>query len=263
MDKFEPPSPPPFRSEVPPVKLVATDMDGTLTRRGRFTADLLEGLDRLNQANLSVVVITGRSAGWVQGLAHYLPIAGAIAENGGLYVPGANAEAELLVDLPNGSAHRQQLSAMFDTLRQQCLDLTPSSDNPFRLTDWTFDVAGLTQAQLDQLKQTCQAAGWGFTYSTVQCHIYPAGQSKAAGLQRVLNQHFPALTAQEVLTVGDSPNDESLFDRDLFPHGVGVANLKDYWDRLTHHPTAVTAAPEVDGFLELVEVLVSKGQGRC
>ena len=58
------------------------------------------------------------------------------------------------------------------------------------------------------------------------------------------------------MTVGDSPNDESLFDPSLFPHSVGVANLKDYWERLSHRPAWVTTAAEVDGFLELVEVLL-------
>jgi HAD superfamily hydrolase (TIGR01484 family) len=73
------------------LKLIATDMDGTLTRQGKFTADLLLGLERLRAAHWPVVIVTGRSAGWVNGLAHYLPIAGAMAENGGVYFPGTTA----------------------------------------------------------------------------------------------------------------------------------------------------------------------------
>jgi hypothetical protein len=181
-----------------------------------------------------------------------------MAENGGVYIAGANVEAEVLTELPDLSEHRLQLSKWFAELQQRFPQITPSSDNPFRLTDWTFDVAGLTQADLDQLKQLCNQSGWGFTYSTVQCHLYKPGQSKATGLQRVLNQHFPDITPQQVITVGDSPNDESLFNRDLFPHAVGVANLKDYWQQLRHRPAHVAAAPEVDGFLELVDVLLQQ-----
>ncbi len=170
------------------IKLVATDMDGTLTRQGKFTQDLLNGLERLRQANIAVVMVTGRSAGWVQGLAHYLPIAGAMAENGGVYIAGADAGAECLTPLPDVPTHRQQLSALFERLQQQWPQLQPSSDNLFRLTDWTFDVAGLTQADLDRLQQASQANGWGFTYSTVQCHLYKPGQSKAAGCRGRRNQ---------------------------------------------------------------------------
>lgn len=259
MDSFEPLSNIAFSLEPAQIKLVATDMDGTLTRQGHFTPDLLQGLEQLQQASIAVVIVTGRSAGWVQGLAHYFPMAGAMAENGGVYFAGANAEAEVLLPLPDRATHRQQLSELFDQLRQHFPHLTASIDNPFRMTDWTFDVAGLTQADLDALAQLCRTAGWDFTYSTVQCHLFKPGQSKAAGLQQVLIRHFPDITPQQVITVGDSPNDESLFDRARFPHGVGVANLKDYWPQLTHRPTYLANAAEVDGFLELVDVLLGKG----
>ena len=85
MDSFEPLSNIAFSLEPAQIKLVATDMDGTLTRQGHFTSDLLQGLEQLQQASIAVVIVTGRSAGWVQGLAHYFPMAGAMAENGGVY----------------------------------------------------------------------------------------------------------------------------------------------------------------------------------
>lgn len=256
MGQFEPLSAIAFSPVPSQIKLVATDMDGTLTRRGRFTTDLLQGLERLNQAQISVIIVTGRSAGWVQGLAHYLPMAGAMAENGGVFFPGPNAPAELLVDLADIPSHRQGLAQLFHRLQQRLPNLQPSADNPFRLTDWTFDITGLAQTELGWLAQTCQDEGWGFTYSTVQCHLYRAGQSKAEGLQRTLRRHYPEVSLQEVITVGDSPNDESLFNQEIFPHAVGVANLKDYQDQLIYRPTYLTEAPEVDGFLELVDLLV-------
>jgi hydroxymethylpyrimidine pyrophosphatase-like HAD family hydrolase len=60
-----------------------------------------------------------------------------------------------------------------------------------------------------------------------------------------------------VVTLGDSPNDESLFNRALFPYSVGVANVKDYWSHLAHHPAYVTQSAEVEGFLDLVEILAA------
>ncbi|MBC6434493.1 HAD family hydrolase, partial [Nostoc sp. HG1] len=66
------------------IRLIATDMDGTLTRRGKFTPALLQALEDLAAAgNIKVLIVTGRSAGWVSGLSAIMPVAGAMAENGG------------------------------------------------------------------------------------------------------------------------------------------------------------------------------------
>ncbi|MFQ4135353.1 HAD family hydrolase [Nodosilinea sp. PGN35] len=239
----------------PRPKLLATDMDGTLTHDGKFTPALLQGLEQLQAAGLPVMIVTGRSAGWVNGLAHYLPVAGAMAENGGIYFPPAGPP-EPLVEIPDLVAHRQLLHEAFTQLRWRWPQLRESEDNRFRLTDWTFDLEGFTQSDLDEMAQVCQSLGWGFTYSTVQCHLFTVGQSKAAGLKRVIAGHFAAVAAAEVLTVGDSPNDQSMFDPALFPQSVGVANVVDYWSRLTYRPAYVTQAAEVAGFLELAEFLL-------
>ena len=106
----------------------------------------------------------------------------------------------------------------------------------FRLTDWTFDVAGLSLETLQQLNALCQDRGWGFTYSTVQCHIKPLQQEKAVGLQAVLKTQFPSLAPDQIVTVGDSPNDQSLFDARIFPLSVGVANIRHYAEQMTHLP---------------------------
>ena len=45
------------------IRLIATDMDGTLTQLGKFTPALLQGLTDLTAANIKVIVTTGRSAG--------------------------------------------------------------------------------------------------------------------------------------------------------------------------------------------------------
>lgn len=244
----------PSRGFSPAAKLLATDMDGTLTRQGKFTAALLSGLERLQAAGLPVMIVTGRSAGWVNGLAHYLPVVGAMAENGGVYFP-QTAAPELLVDIPDLVAHRQQLSQVFARLQQRWPQLRESDDNRYRLTDWTFDLQGLSEADLNAMADLCQTLGWGFTYSTVQCHLFKPGQSKAAGLMQVLQRHFAPVTTADVITLGDSPNDESLFDPALFPRSVGVANVKDYWQYLTYRPAYLAPSSEVDGFLELVKVL--------
>ncbi|MBD1820933.1 HAD family phosphatase [Cyanobacteria bacterium FACHB-DQ100] len=237
------------------IQLIATDMDGTLTISQKFTPQLLQVFDRLNQAGVAVLIVTGRSAGWVNGLVHYLPIVGAIAENGGLFYQGETQE--LLVPIADLKVHRQKLAEMFLELRSQFPQIQESSDNAFRLTDWTFDVAGLAVSDLNQLSLLCQKRGFGFTYSNVQCHIKRLQQDKAQGLLKVLSDRFPQYNLKQVATVGDSPNDESLFDASQFSMSIGVANIQHYQTQLKHLPTYITTQPEGMGFCEFADAVIS------
>ena len=58
------------------IRLIATDMDGTLTQGEKFDAKLLQVLTQLSAAGIDVLISTGRSAGWVQAIATYLPVVG-------------------------------------------------------------------------------------------------------------------------------------------------------------------------------------------
>lgn len=237
------------------VCLVATDMDGTLTAKGEFTPGLLQAFEKLRDRNIKVMIVTGRSAGWVSGLVNYLPVVGAIAENGGVYIDKSNLEPVILPDIPRMSQHRGRLQNMFNRLRSRHPAIKPSVDNPYRITDWTFDIDGLTEEDIASMQKSCDENAVGFTYSTVQCHLKVPHQNKAAGLSRVLQQYFPDLSSNNVITVGDSPNDESLFNADAFSHSVGVANVSEYLPSLSYQPAYITEQSEVEGFLSLVEQL--------
>ena len=237
------------------IRLVATDMDGTLTSAGEFTPALLQAFESLRRCNIDVLIVTGRSAGWVSGLVNYLPVVGAIAENGGIYIDKQSPDPLVLTDIPRMSQHRDRLSMVFRKLQSRYPHLRPSVDNPYRLTDWTFDIDGLSDEDIAWLKATCQSQTMGFTYSNVQCHIQVPRQNKAAGLKRVLQKKFEQMSTHSVLTVGDSPNDESLFDTERFPNSVGVANVAHYLPSLAHAPAYITSEPEVNGFVELVNLL--------
>ncbi|WP_017653242.1 HAD family hydrolase [Fortiea contorta] len=238
------------------IRLIATDMDGTLTQGGKFRSKLLQALEDLKAANIQVLIVTGRSAGWVSGLSSLMPIVGAIAENGGLcYLSGKDTPIAL-TPISDLASHRQHLATTFQKLQTRFPQIQESADNRFRITDWTFDVAALTPSELQTLSQLCQDMGWGFTYSNVQCHIKPQNQDKAAGLLQVLREYFPEFSPTQVVTVGDSPNDESLFNPDYFPLSVGVANVWEYANRLQHQPVYVTSAAEGDGFCELASYLL-------
>jgi hydroxymethylpyrimidine pyrophosphatase-like HAD family hydrolase len=73
---------------------------------------------------------------------------------------------------------------------------------------------------------------------------------------QVLQDYFPQYAPQQVVTVGDSPNDASLFNPQLFPLSVGVANVLDYASELIYQPAYVTTAVEGEGFCELARYLI-------
>jgi HAD superfamily hydrolase (TIGR01484 family) len=244
----------PVENRLHDIRLLATDIDGTLTSNDRFTPALLQAIDLINAKGIKLLLVTGRSAGWVSALNNYLPVVGAIAENGGIYFD-RSGDFDLLTSIDSIDAHRLQLADRFWELQERYPHIVESIDNQFRITDWTFNVAGLTEIELNEIAAQCDRWGYSFTFSTLQCHIKPRQQDKATGILQVLNLYFPQLKSAQIITVGDSPNDESMFDRQLFPHSVGVANIKHYERQLKHHPQYITQLPEVAGFCELVELL--------
>ncbi|UKO99512.1 HAD family hydrolase [Nostoc sp. UHCC 0870] len=246
------------------IRLIATDMDGTLTNQGKFSTALLQALEDLQTAGIKVIIVTGRSAGWVNGLNSLMPIAGAIAENGGLFYLSGSEETVALTPIADFTAHRQHLAVIFTQLKAKFPQIQESADNRFRITDWTFDVAGLSLDELQTLSNLCHDMDWGFTYSNVQCHIKPQGQEKAIGLLQVLREYFPDYAPEQIVTVGDSPNDESLFNQSYFPMSVGVANVLKYANQIQYQPVYMTTAAEGEGFCELASyILESKRKARA
>lgn len=264
-----------FRSMLSRVKVIATDIDGTLTHQGTFPGALVSMLEHLKNCGVEVILVTGRSAGWVHALGSYLPVAGAMAENGGVFFGASlcQEEVEPLVlshglganqaKVNGADANRSDLKRAFERLQELHPHLRVTVDNAFRLTDWTFDVRGVAAQVLADACGLAQAEGLEFTYSTIHGHFMPQGQNKAAGLQHVLRKipRFAGVSTSEVLTVGDSPNDETLFEAKVFPVSAGVANLASFASRMRFVPRALSSASEAFGFLEIATALLeARGQ---
>jgi len=79
----------------------------------------------------------------------------------------------MLTPLSDLVGHRQRLAQMFQQLQVQFPKIQESNDNRFRVTDWTFDNQNLSYPEIQQLATVCRQQNWGFTYSSVQCHIKP------------------------------------------------------------------------------------------
>ena len=73
--------------ELQNIRFVLTDMDETLTYKGRLQARTYQSLEMLQHAGIKVIPVTAASAGWADQMARMWPVDGVIAENGGLFLP--------------------------------------------------------------------------------------------------------------------------------------------------------------------------------
>src|SRR5512136_124570 len=67
------------------IRYVLTDIDDTLTLHGLLPAAALAGMERLRDAGVAVIPITGRPAGWCDHIARMWPVAAVVGENGAFY----------------------------------------------------------------------------------------------------------------------------------------------------------------------------------
>ena len=71
------------------LRVLAADIDDTITAGGKLPARTLELFEELEAAGLVVALVTGRSAGWAQALAGYLPGVRLVVGENGLVWPRA------------------------------------------------------------------------------------------------------------------------------------------------------------------------------
>ena len=62
-----------------------TDIDDTLTTGGRLLSEAYVALERLHDAGLLVIPVTGRPAGWCDHIARMWPVDAVVGENGAFW----------------------------------------------------------------------------------------------------------------------------------------------------------------------------------
>lgn len=238
-----------------------TDLDDTLTWEGRLVPGAYQALCDAVDAGLTVVLVTGRPGGWAETLAALLPVAGVIAENGGLAVL-RSGETLYWDDLPTRQAQQSRLALLTDDLRRRLPFARLAADQPLRRVDVAFDVGEaqrLDAAQVAELTAAIAAHGARALVSTVHAHAFYGDHDKAKMIVRLAAHRLA--TDEETLQarylfVGDSPNDQAGFA--YFPTTVGVANCARYEARLAPPPRYVTPSPGGHGFAELVRHLLAR-----
>jgi hypothetical protein len=246
------------------MRVVAADVDGTITTDGRIAAATVADVGALADAGLAVVLVTGRSAGWGAALAAYMPgLTGVLAENGAVWLGTDPEAAPTLIDPPS-TRERPTIAdadaAVTAVISELGLGAERAADNFCRLTDRTLR-AGVTVGP-SVVAAVARRFGLAHTWSTVHHHLSTSAMTKRTGLLAALaGPGGPpgrvVDTRLDVLTVGDSRNDAELFDTETFAATVGVAGIRHHIDALgAHLPAWITIGDGGDGFAEVVRALL-------
>jgi HAD superfamily hydrolase (TIGR01484 family) len=248
------------------IRFVLLDIDDTLTTGGRLTAAAYGALEDLSRHGLRVIPVTGRPAGWCDLIARFWPVDAVIGENGAFYFRYDHGSRIMTRHFWLSAVERETARRRLDALADKILAAVPgariAADQPYRSADLAIDTAEdtgpLPTADIDRIVAMMQAAGASAKISSIHVNGWFGDWDKRKMTRRLFREAYGIDLDRErdmVVFIGDSPNDEPMFD--YFPHSVAVANIAPYLSRLKALPAYVTAAEGGAGFAEFAAFLLS------
>ncbi len=235
------------------------DLDGTLTVGPKLFASTYKALEELKNAGFWTVIVSGRPAGWADCLMRLTPIDAMIFENGAGVLLRDGEKLVLHPLAPNPGQARQALQSVFEKLKKAKPYLRQASDQAYRLYDCAVDICEeephLSEKDVEWLLETLKKEKVTAKLSSIHVNFWKGNHDKRSACEFLLKSEGKKWKAdlKNVVFLGDSPNDEPLFE--YFPNSVGVANVRDFEDKLIHRPKFVTNKAGGKGFEELVRVL--------
>ena len=245
---------------------VFLDIDDTLTSEGRLTAVAYAALERLSEAGVLAIPITGRPAGWCDHIARMWPVEGVVGENGAFYFRydrvRRRMQKRFLTAATERRAARDRLEELAVTILREVPGAAVASDQLYRETDLAIDycedVERLSPSEVARIVALFEAAGASAKVSSIHVNGW-FGTYDKLGMTRILMRECFSVDLdvdrERFVFVGDSPNDAPMFA--FFPHSVGVANIADFEGDLETEPAYVCEARCGDGFVELVDALLA------
>jgi HAD superfamily hydrolase (TIGR01484 family) len=250
------------------VSAVLADIDDTLTTDGKLGAAAYRALERLQQAGLRVVPVTGRPAGWCDHIARMWPVDAVVGENGAFYFYYANGRLErrFQADAESRAQNRARLHAIAARILAAVPGCALASDQAYRESDLAIDycedVPALPLAAAERIAALMQDAGMTAKVSSIHVNGWFGDYDKLATTRRLFAERFGLdieKANRQIVFAGDSPNDAPMFA--FFQNSVGVANVRKFEKLLAHKPRYITRAAAGAGFAELAEhLLVAKSR---
>ena len=267
--RLVPPPRPLETADLSSVEAVFTDVDGTLTTANRLESGTVLALERLKGAGLKVVLVSGRPAGWGECWARTLPVDGVIVENGGLYFArdAAGRLEKVYAQKPGKrKTSRARLLREVKGVLGKVKGARLSSDSAYTEVDIAIDhaeEAHLAPRDVDRLEGLLRARKVTAVRSSVHINCWVGEFDKLSSVRMFVEREWK-LTVEpsdpRFVYVGDSFNDAPMFKG--FALSIGVSNVRDVLERISHPPAYIASAPEGRGFQELVTaILEQKGRG--
>jgi len=247
------------------VRFVLCDIDDTLTDGGRLSASAYGALERLHDAGYHVVPVTGRPAGWCDLIARFWPVDAVVGENGAFWFAYERAQRRMLRSFwrtPEQRAEdRRALNALCERILAEVPGAAVAADQAYREADLAIDfredTGPLSADEVQTIVELFEAAGACAKVSSIHVNGWFGDYDKLAMTRRLLDERFGldlVAAGEQILFVGDSPNDAPMFAH--FQHAVGVANVRDFAGRLPAEPAWITKGRGGKGFVELVAALL-------
>jgi HAD superfamily hydrolase (TIGR01484 family) len=247
------------------VEAIFTDVDGTLTTANRLQSRTQRSLERLKENGLSIVLVTGRPAGWGDCWLRTLPVDAVIAENGGVCLAWDRrgrfqkiyAEASQV-----RARNRRRLLRIVRSALEKAPRAKLSTDSPYTEVDIAIDYneeAKLGPAETRALERFLRRRGVTVARSSVHLNCWIGAFDKLSMAKRFIRDRWGWTLREDdprVVYAGDSLNDAPMFG--AFSLSVGVANVADVLSELEQRPSFITAGREGRGFEELAAALIAQ-----
>lgn len=253
------------RLEAKAIRYVLMDIDDTLTTEGKLPAESYAALWRLHEADLIVVPITGRPAGWCDLITRQWPVDGVVGENGAfVYWEEPGTRRMRSIHHPNAvRSDTPSLARAMERAMREVPGCRPARDQFARLYDIAIDFAEeepvLPLSAAMKIKEICEEEGLKAKVSSIHVNAWMGDYDKLDMARRYLAERFGYDDERDrasVLFAGDSPNDEPMFAH--FPMACGVANVARYQGIMKRYPTFVASREGGAGFAEIAAAVISK-----
>ena len=241
-------------------KVIFTDVDDTLTWQGELPQTTFTAMHQLKEANISLVPVTGASAGWCDCLLKTWPIKHIIGENGAFIMSQSDRGHTLLNPEKNHQQMDQdlaQLKSLGAALNKKFPEIYFTQDQSYRISDVAFDIGQATDVDPDRTQAATEwlrQQGVKAHASSIHINSWIGEHNKATSAKKWLQLN--GLTVDDALFIGDSPNDEAMFRH--FPCTVGVANIKRFLSKLDTLPRYITQQQGGFGFAEMAAVVLAQ-----
>jgi HAD superfamily hydrolase (TIGR01484 family) len=247
------------------IRCVLTDIDDTLSTRGRITAEAYAAMEALHAAGYLIIPVTGRPAGWCDHIARMWPVDAVVGENGALYMRHDDAARVLKKRFVAGEAERKRdrkrLAAIGEKILREIPGCALASDQQYRETDiaidYCEDVVPLSREAVERIVAMMRSEGMSAKVSSIHVNGWFGSYDKLAMTRTLLDQEFGIVLDAEqgrCVFIGDSPNDAPMFD--FFSYSIGVANVHAFGDAIAIPPKYVTVGEAGAGFAELAAFLL-------